>query len=100
MERALIDPTFADKGDDDVVAAVELARERGAGRERQTAGDDAVSTEHPTLNIGEMHRAAATLAYPGRSPIQLRKQAVEGKPLGDCVAVATMSRRDTVTGSQ
>ena len=78
---ALIAGTISGKGDGDLetirALAIDLGRERRAHRDRGASAHNAIGTQHPLVDIGDVHRAALALAQPfaaapdfGHHPIQ------------------------------
>src|SRR5216683_3005660 len=72
MKRALIDTTLAEKRNNDVAAAVQLARQSCASRHWEAAGDDAIPAKQTELHVRELLRHSLLEAPNGQhGPVEL-----------------------------
>ena len=69
---------------------------RGADRDGQARGDDAIGAQHADREIGDVERAALALAGAAGAPEQLRQHGAGVGPFGDGVAVTAMGGRDQI----
>ena len=73
---------------------------RGADRDRDAAGDDAVGAEHADREVGDVHRAALALAVAVDPSEQLGHHAADVAAFRDAMAVAAMGAGDPVCTRQ
>jgi hypothetical protein len=73
-----------------------LGAQRGADRDRQPAANDAIRAEIALGRVGDVHRAAASLAISAFAPEELGEHRLEFSPFGDAMTVAAMGRGDPV----
>ena len=97
---ALIAGTVAGKGDGDLEAiralAIDPGRERRAHRDGGTRADNAIGTQHPLVDIGNVHRAALALAQTFAAAPDFGHHAVQLAALGQAMAMAAMGGDDLV----
>ena len=96
MERALRHRAVAEERHHDTAVGAELGRGRGADRDRQAGGHDAVGTEDADGGIGDVHRAPASAVRARVLGHQLGEHPERVEPLRQAVAVTAMGRRDHV----
>ena len=67
VEDALADRAVSEEGDGHAVGALELEPKRSPCRKEDACPHHPVLTDHSNLDVGEVHRAASSLAVPGRA---------------------------------
>ena len=96
MQDALVHRSVAEERHRDLTAPAHGRGETGSGGERDAAADDRVGAEHAAREVGDVHRAAATLAEAVLAPVDLGHHAVEVAALRDAVPVAAVGARHVV----
>ena len=66
MKSPLVGGAVAEKADGDSVVPTHLAGQPASHRERDSAAHDADRSQHPDLEVNDVHLAALALAISGR----------------------------------
>src|SRR5229473_1136796 len=94
--RALVAAAVAEERDADPAGALDLGGQRRPADQRRAAADDAVGAEHALGQVGDVHRAALTVAAAGLAAVDLGHHLADVDAPGDAVAVAAMGAGDGV----
>ena len=100
MKLSLIGSAVTEEQHHHSIAALKLGGQCCTSRNRQTGSDNTVRPQHPDAEIGDMHRAAFSLAVAGFSAIYLRHHAVKVSTFGDTVPVTPVIADNTVIRPQ
>ena len=100
VERALLGGAVAEERKDDLALPADLRRPGGAGGLGDALPDDPRGAEEAALGVGEVHRAAESLAQPGRATVDLGHHRLRRRAEDDRVAVTAVGRQDLVAGAQ
>ena len=96
VEGALVSTAITEETDGNRSTALHLCRECRPTSQRDTAADNAVSTEHTPVYVGDVHGTALTFAGTGGTSIQLRHHLVDADTLGDAVTVTTVGAGNAI----
>ena len=100
MELTLRGGAVSEEAHRHVTLPLELGRQRRPAGDGQPAAADAVGTQHPHREIGDVHGAALALAVAVHAPEQLGHHAPDVGALGDAMAVAAVGAGHAVSHRQ
>ena len=96
VEGAFVSTAITEETDGNRSAALYLCRKCCPTSQRDAATDNAVSTEHPPVYIGDVHGATLTFTGTGGASIQFSHHLVDTDTLGDTVTVTAVGTSNTV----